>query len=111
MHVIHEFQRLGSRIQRTHEVAQVDDTGDVVEVRTIHGKDVGWAARDGCHERCGVGLGRKRYQLGPGHHDMRCGQVGEPEYAMQHLFFLLLDDAGFLAGCHQHLELFFRVHH
>src|SRR5439155_1635398 len=30
---------------------------------------------------------------------------------MQHLLFVLLEHAGFLAGRHEHLQFFFRVHH
>ena len=38
-------------------------------------------------------------------------RVGEAEDAVEHLFFVLLEDARLLAGGHEHLQLCFRVHH
>ena len=48
-------------------------------------------------------------ELGPRHHYLSRRQIGEAEDAVQHLFFLLFEHAGFLAGRHEHLQLFFRV--
>ena len=49
--------------------------------------------------------------LGARHHHLAGGEIGEPEDAVEHLFLLLLEDARLLAGRHQHLQLFLRMHH
>ena len=53
--------------------------------------------------------GRHGDQFGSRCHDLARGQVGESEDAVEHLFFVLLENAGFLAGGDEHLQLFFRV--
>ena len=50
-------------------------------------------------------------ELGARHHHLAGGEIGEAEDAVEHLLFLLLEHAGFLARRHQHLQLFFGVHH
>ena len=68
------------------------------------------AARDGLQHGVDRRVVCDRHHLGPRNHHLPRGQVGEAEDAVQHLLFVFLDYAGFLAGGHEHLQLFFGVH-
>ena len=68
-------------------------------------------ARDLPHEIGERRVRRDRDQLGSRNHHLACGEIGKAEHPVQHLFFLLLEHAGFLAGRDQHLQFFFRMDH
>ena len=69
------------------------------------------AAGDLADERVARRRRRDRDDLGARHHHLSGREIGEAEDAVEHLLFVFLEDAGFLAGRHEHLELFFGVHH
>ena len=98
--------------ERPHEVGHVQHADDVVEVVAIDGQR-GCAGRGRSASTSVVArrVGRDRDQLGARHHHLAGRQVGEAEHAVEHLLFVLLEHARFLARGHQHLQLFFRVHH
>ena len=83
----------------------------VVEVVAIDGQARVAPARDLRDQVVECRLRRDRDELGARNHHLARGQVREAEHAVEHLLFLLLEDARLLAGGHQHLQLFFRVHH
>ena len=56
-------------------------------------------------------VGSERRQLGARHHHLAGGEIGEAEHTVEHLLFLLLEDARLLAGRDEHLQLLFGVDH
>jgi hypothetical protein len=89
----------------------VQHADDVVDVRTVHRQTRVPAARDLRDDVAQRRMGGDGDELGARHHHLPGGQIGEAEDAVEHLLLLLLEHAGFLARGHQHLQLFFGVHH
>ena len=98
----------GERAQQVGHVQHADDVVEVVAVDRQARVTARARSRDQLAERR---LGGDGDELGARNHHLTRGQIREPEHAVEHLFFLLLEHAGFLARGHQHLQLFFRVHH
>ena len=85
----------------------MENSHDVVEIIAIHRQRRVSAATDVLEKRAPGLLGGDRHQFGARDHDLAGGHVREPEHPVEHLLFLLLEHAGFLAGGHEHLQLFF----
>ena len=96
---------------RLQQIGDVQDADHVVQILAVHRQAGVAVAADQRDHIVARGVGRDADDLGARYHHLAGGQIREPEHAMEHLFFLLFEDAGLLARGHQHLQLFFRVHH
>ncbi len=84
---------------------------DVVEAFAVDGQPGVRLPRQEVDHLVERRVGADAAHLGPRHHHLAGGEIAEAEDAVQHLLLVLLEDAGFLARRHEHLELLFRVHH
>ena len=83
---------------------------DVVHVVLVDRQDAVTTTADLLEELMPRGVRRDSDEFGTWHHGLARRQIGEVEDAVEHLLFLFFEDAGLLAGRHQHLQLLFRVH-
>ena len=100
------------RRDRFQQIDDVQDADDVVQARRDRPARGVYPPREISSMSASRGIDRRHGDhLRPRHHHLPGRQIGEAEHAMEHLLLALFEHAGLLAGRHQHLQLFFRVHH
>ncbi len=99
------------RHQRRDEIRHVQHADDVVEVALVDRQTGMASGGDLIDDRLTRRADGNRDQLRAGHHDLAGVEIREAEDAVEHLLLQLFEHARFLAGRHQHLQLFFGVHH